>query len=945
MRGDLYDLPPQYVADDVASGNPPWGSCPSLTFGCSARRTTTRTASPTPGPSAIATTRARTRRSRTRTVRGPSVRSRATLSRAPRARSESWAATPTRRTAAASPTSTRSRVSRARRPRPSARRTSRLRPCTRCTNRLRPRIGPSCPSAASGSAPTTRAAIRRRAPSSGSSVSRPRSSATTRPRTRPLRTGSRRTPRKSRSRRHARRSPERSSTPTTTSRTASLSPRPTAARRIRRSIAATTSSCSSPTDTMRPVRIPASAEPRAAVRPAISERSPCPKARRVAARPLRLRIPACASTVIPVYVVGLNTNASFFPALNCIADESGGQLFAATDEADLLTVLESLLDFKRSANFFASPSLPAFAGGFGDTAQIGAVVPSHLNENGDLSSWSVWSGTVKSYQLDSNGLIPVVTAPPATVTPTPTSGGPTATPAVGTPTPTPVDHSRSFSRTNPTRTTSARRPASRSGAPAASSATRTRFRTWRPMPYLRRPHRPAGRPRSPSGPDARCSSPARRSGVPETREDFMPDTGTCSGSPCFDGLMTDMGLDPASTTDRSLAVLTVQFLRGGKTNFGSRDEILNDASIRPATIGTIGPATGEEQRYSYFYQDDAPAAGRRRLSSAPTTTGRRRRATRTRWETSSTPSSCCSSRRGTSSTSRPTCSRARAPRRRARPISTSPTASRKRRKVLFAGANDGFLHAFDGGVWNRDTVTLQPDVRPRNRTRDLRVLADEPARQQVHEPSELPAAAAVLRGRLRGVGRRLGRPRVHRHAGRNRTRLAHGPRRRSSPGRTRLLRSRRDAARRHSDQPGGRQLRRDSRKQGRFARLSQRRRRELFGGRGGVQPRVPVGHVGLQRHRRSLLGCVRDRRRAPGRDLVASGHRADQGRRLGQSDRGRRRIRRSLRRDLRRRLRSQLHRGRRRGDQARHRRRRPGPRLLRRGHRDRARSSTRCRGA
>ena len=34
VRGDLYDLPPQFVSDDVSSGNPPWGSCPSLSLGC-----------------------------------------------------------------------------------------------------------------------------------------------------------------------------------------------------------------------------------------------------------------------------------------------------------------------------------------------------------------------------------------------------------------------------------------------------------------------------------------------------------------------------------------------------------------------------------------------------------------------------------------------------------------------------------------------------------------------------------------------------------------------------------------------------------------------------------------------------------------------------------------------------------------------------------------------
>jgi hypothetical protein len=119
---------------------------------------------------------------------------------------------------------------------------------------------------------------------------------------------------------------------------------------------------------------------------------------RMAAVPIRARIGHSG-------VRGSNSNPAFFPALNCIADNSGGQLFAATDKTQLLGVLESLLDFKRNANYFASPSLPAFAGGFGDTAQIGAVVPSHLNPNGDLSSWSIWSGTIKSHQLDSNGQI------------------------------------------------------------------------------------------------------------------------------------------------------------------------------------------------------------------------------------------------------------------------------------------------------------------------------------------------------------------------------------------------------------------------------------------------------------------------------------------------------------------------------------------------------------
>ena len=193
--------------------------------------------------------------------------------------------------------------------------------------------------------------------------------------------------------------------------------------------------------------------------------------------------------------------------------------------------------------------------------------------------------------------------------------------------------------------------------------------------------------------------------VPDAREDFLPDSGTCSGSPCFDGLMTDMGLDTASTTDHDLAVLTVQFLRGGKTNFGSRDEILNDASIRPATIGTIGPATGEEQRYSYFYQDDAPAPG-----DPP----------QVRTDGAGGPPAGYAHKMGDIFHSELLL--LEPPRyfqylsANVQPRTSSSTTGEayldfanrqaKRRKVLFAGANDGFLHAFDGGVWNRDTVNF-----------------------------------------------------------------------------------------------------------------------------------------------------------------------------------------------------------------------------------------------
>jgi hypothetical protein len=424
--------------------------------------------------------------------------------------------------------------------------------------------------------------------------------------------------------------------------------------------------------------------------------------RRAAAQALD---PSVRVNGIPVYVVGMNSNPAFFPALNCIADNSGGQLFAAGDRTALLSALESLLDFKRSANFFASPSLPAFAGGFGDTAQTGSVVPSHLNTNGDLSSWSVWSGTVKSYQLDSNGLIPVVTAAAPTITPT--STGPTATPPPATPTPTPISNVSKYpDETDPNNASQAlRKPIWSAGRVLGYTD---------PLSDLSASAVPA-----PANPSARASAisvwPGRKmifsrpngAGVPDTREDFLPATGSCGGatSACFAALMTDMGLTPSSVTDQALAIKTVQFLRGGKTAFGRRDEILNDPLIRPATIGTIGPNAGEEQRYSYFYQDDAPAPG-----EPP----------QVRTDDDGTPPAGYAHKLGdifhsellmlqppryfqylsanvtprTSSSTTGT------------PYLDFANLQSKRRKVLFVGANDGFLHAFDGGVWDRDTANF-----------------------------------------------------------------------------------------------------------------------------------------------------------------------------------------------------------------------------------------------
>ncbi len=317
---------------------------------------------------------------------------------------------------------------------------------------------------------------------------------------------------------------------------------------------------------------------------------------------------------VPVFMVAMMDSADpRFPALQCIADNSGGEVFSATDRGQLRDKLRSILDLKRTANFFAAPSVPAFASGFGDSAQIGAVIPSHENENGDLSSWAIWSGSLKSYKLSSQGLIPVVTAAAPTATASPTPGGPTATPVVATPTPTPSNLAEFFpDESDPDNVNaSVRKP--------IWNAARVLGYT---DPVADLPESAASVSANPAGRAPAINVwPGRKMifgrfapGVPLLRSDFMPNTGGCVGAgsanTCFDDLMLNMGLTPtADPANQTRAILTVQFLRGGVTSYGSRDEVLNDSSILPATVTTIGPGTGQTQKYSYFYQDDAPEPG------------------------------------------------------------------------------------------------------------------------------------------------------------------------------------------------------------------------------------------------------------------------------------------------------------------------------------------------
>ena len=412
---------------------------------------------------------------------------------------------------------------------------------------------------------------------------------------------------------------------------------------------------------------------------------------------------------IPVNVVAMaDSSFLYYPELQQIASQSGGTLYQASSRGTLESALETILNFKRNANSFVAPAVPAFAGATAsDTAMIGAVVPSHLNADRTLSLWSIWSGSLKAFKLDTNGQIPVVAAVAPTAVATPTPGGPTPGPT--TPTPTPVPGTGNFPDERLPNDANAmlRKPVWNAGRVLGYT---------NPLPDLAANAAPA----TPAG-DAGAILvwPGRKmifaSGttttstttgdVPLQRQNFLPNTGSCSGagSPgtCFDNLMNYMGL-PWSAANQTLATLTVQFLRGGQTANGRRDEILNDPLLltRPSTLlpGQIGPTT--KPQYSYYYQDDPPAPGN---PPQPQTDG------------GNTPAGYAHKLGDIFHSEALVIEPPRYFQYLSRNLAPNGPGSEyldfvnlqsKRRKVVCVGSNDGFLHAFDAGVWGRDAANF-----------------------------------------------------------------------------------------------------------------------------------------------------------------------------------------------------------------------------------------------
>ena len=391
-------------------------------------------------------------------------------------------------------------------------------------------------------------------------------------------------------------------------------------------------------------------------------------------------------TGVPVYMVALGLDPND-PKFQCIATNTGGRVFGATDRASLKQALQSILSFKLNAAFFAAPSVPAFAGGSSDTAQVGAVIPSHLNEDGTFSSWAIWAGSLKSFKLDSNGNIPVLMASGPTPTPTPVGPTPAAPVLTYPDEQTPNDASVLTRRPvwNAARVLGYTDPAARltedqAPSPASPAAKAPEIDVWPGRKLL-------------------WATGAGGATVPLTRNELMPNTAPCTGT-CFASLVTAMGLNPLSVPDQTQTINVVNFLRGGVSTLGSRDEVLN---LDPNYTGSgaskvlIGPNVGQRQLYSSFFQDDTPAPGLPQF----------------RTDGESVPDGYAH-KLGDIFHSDPIVVQ---PPRFFQFLSANLAPNGKhytdfvslharRRRVLFAGANDGFLHAFDGGVWGRDATNF-----------------------------------------------------------------------------------------------------------------------------------------------------------------------------------------------------------------------------------------------
>ena len=216
-----------------------------------------------------------------------------------------------------------------------------------------------------------------------------------------------------------------------------------------------------------------------------------------------------------------------------------------------------------------------------------------------------------------------------------------------------------------------------------------------------------------------------------------------------------------------------------------RDDGRHDAGRRFRSSGTAcrqasGLARAGESRSAASACSIGCAAipSSRARRSASSAAGSTRRWASSSSATSSIPSPSTSARRTRATSRAPT----RATRR-------SRSSTRRRQPMVYVGANDGMLHAFDDATGN-ETMAYVPSQLYRGDATGLGALT--------YQDGALPRVHAPLPRRFdaEGLGRRL-----------RRTGLAHGARRRPRQGRRGVLRARHHRPGQHHERDEGRRQR------------------------------------------------------------------------------------------------------------------------------------------
>ncbi len=324
-----------------------------------------------------------------------------------------------------------------------------------------------------------------------------------------------------------------------------------------------------------------------------------------------------ATAKIPVFVVSFGTGAN--PATNqCIATNSGGKAYAATDEAGLIAALNDIFTRVEVDSAFAAASVPSVQIEQGSAAYLASFVPHQLR--------SIWSGHLRAYTID-----PTTGLPPAdVVSGIPLQDKPDDASVL---TRRPLwDSARVLGATNALTALSPGATATQVGSPAVTVWPGRKL-VW---------------------------SNATGAAVPNTRYDFDPALPDPQWS-VLKGLLVE--------TDNAATQSLMKFFRG------DRDNQLK-ASIFPDLV------IGNDKR-SYNFTDKADYAG---AAAIPAFDHKLGDIFHSDPVIVANPLNFAYLRRGIGG------------------YQSFATTYAKRRRIVFVGANDGFIHGFDAGVWGRDAT-------------------------------------------------------------------------------------------------------------------------------------------------------------------------------------------------------------------------------------------------